>query len=197
MPTPRAVPSDTAPMTGEPAAINTPPPSAHAAASARRGVGGREAVTTSAQYRRSDTTLATPALTIAMAGCHPAGMAVALAPRLRALWLVCLLALTPASPLGLALSGHEADADLHGSTTVGVVHDAADHGIAPEALPEAAADTHCLYCQTASSLRLGWSESRTSLADPALVVVEWPDAPDAALRVRMRLGLPARAPPPA
>lgn len=121
-------------------------------------------------------------------------MAVALASRLRAVWLVCLLALTPASPLGLVLSGHEVDSDLHGST-VGVVHDAADHGIAPEALPDAVADTHCLYCQTASSLRLGWSESRTPLADPAHIVVEWPDASDAALRARMRLGLPARAPP--
>lgn len=118
----------------------------------------------------------------------------ALASRLRALWLVCLLALTPASPLGLVLSGHAADADLHAST-VGVIHDAADHGIAPEALPDAGADTHCLYCQTASSLRLGWSESRTSLVDPALVVIEWPDASEAALRLRMRHALPARAPP--
>jgi len=121
-------------------------------------------------------------------------MVMATALRLRALWLVCLLALTPASPLGLPLSAHAADAERHGPA-VGVVHDAADHGIAPDALPDAAADPHCLYCQTASSLRLGWSESRTSLADPAHIVVDWPDAPDAALRGRMRHALPARAPP--
>ena len=157
-------------------------------------MGGKAALTTSAQYRLSATTAATAALTTFTTRCHPAGMAVALASRLRALWLVCLLALTPASPLGLVVSGHEAEANLHGST-LGLVHDAADHGIAPDALPDAGADTHCLYCQTASSLRLGWSESRTTLADPAHVVVEWPDAPDAALRVRMRHGLPARAPP--
>lgn len=121
-------------------------------------------------------------------------MAVALASRLRALWLVCLLALTPASPLGLGLAGHAPDADLHAST-IGVIHDAADHRIAPEALPDPAADTHCLYCQTASSLRLGWSETHAALADPAHIAVEWPDAPDAALRHRMRHALPARAPP--
>lgn len=121
-------------------------------------------------------------------------MAAALASRLRALWLVCLLALTPASPLGLLLATHDADTDLHGAG-VGVVHDAADHGIAPEALPDTAVDAHCLYCQTASSLRLGWSPTPTTLADPATVVVEWTEAPDAALRVWMRRGLPARAPP--
>lgn len=121
-------------------------------------------------------------------------MAVALASQLRALWLVCLLALTPAGPLGLVLPAHDAAADVHGPLSA-AVHDAADHGIAPEALPVAAGDGHCLYCQTASSLRLGWGEARSALADPAPVIVDWPDAPEAALRARMRHGLPARAPP--
>lgn len=119
-------------------------------------------------------------------------MAGALALRLRALWLVCLLVLTSANPLGL-LTTHAAEADQH--APVAVEHDAADHGIAPGSLPDGDADRHCLYCQFASSTRLGWVETQTRLADPAPVLVDWPDSHDAALRTRMRHGLPARAPP--
>lgn len=120
-------------------------------------------------------------------------MLVALALRLRALWLVCLLALTPASPLGLVLTSHDADQGAH--ATVSVIHDAADHGVAPEPLPDPATDRHCLYCQSASSLRFGWTAAQAHLTDPAQVVVDWPDTVAAALRTRMRHGLPARAPP--
>lgn len=106
---------------------------------------------------------------------------------------MCLLALAPASPLGLALTSHDADAPLHGA--VAVVHDEADHGIAPEPLPDTAGDAHCLYCQTATSLRLGWGHVRVTVFDPSSRRLEWADAPAVAPGVWLRHSLPARAPP--
>ena len=75
-------------------------------------------------------------------------MAVLVATRLRALWLVCLLVLTPAGPLGLVLSGHMTSEDTHAAATV---HDPTDHGISAGALGDVRPDRHCLYCRSASA----------------------------------------------
>ena len=119
-------------------------------------------------------------------------MAVLAATRLRALWLVCLLVLTPAGPLGLILSGHMASEDTHAATTV---HDATDHGISAGALGDVTPDRHCLYCQTASSLRFGWIEAPQHLRAPASTSVDWIELQGGAPRSDSRAALPARAPP--
>lgn len=118
-------------------------------------------------------------------------MAVTLATRLRALWLVCLLVLTPAGPLSLVLSGHAAGEDAH----VAQVHDASDHGISAGALAETAPDRHCLYCQTASSLRFGWVEAAPHPHAPGSSPVVWIELQAGAPRSDSRAALPARAPP--
>ena len=119
-------------------------------------------------------------------------MAVALASRIRTLWLVCLLALAPAGPLGLFLSGHAPGEDTHAAT---LVHDASDHGISAGALGEAGSDWHCLYCQSTSSLRFGFDVTAAHLRAPSCVAVDWPEAEGDLLRTRLRHSLPARAPP--
>ena len=123
---------------------------------------------------------------------HCGGMAVALATRLRALWLVFLLVLAPAGPAGLILSGHLAGADSHVETAV---HNAADHGIAAGDLPVNTPDRHCPYCQTASSLRFGWIEIPQYLRAPASTSVDWIELQGGAPRSDTRAALPARAPP--
>jgi hypothetical protein len=112
--------------------------------------------------------------------------------RLRSLWLVCLLVLTPAGPLTLAFTGHGPGDDAHPAA---VVHDAADHGISAGALPDSAPEPHCLYCQSASSHRFGWIEAPGALHAPAAIVVDWPATDADSLRTRLRHALPARAPP--
>ena len=119
-------------------------------------------------------------------------MGVTLATRLRALWLVCLLVLAPAGPLGLILSGHATGEDTHVSSPL---HDASDHGIAAGALADRAPDRHCLFCQTASSLRFGWTKSPTHLGAPDWSVVSWVSLQGGAPRSDSRAALPARAPP--
>lgn len=119
-------------------------------------------------------------------------MAVVLASRVRALWLVCLLALTPAGPLGLILAGHGPGEDTH---VTALVHDAADHGISAGALTDVGPDRHCLYCQSTSSLRFGWATSGTHLRAPASAPADWPEPEGDLLRTRLRHALPARAPP--
>jgi hypothetical protein len=119
-------------------------------------------------------------------------MAVVLASRARALWLVCLLAFTPAGPLGLTLSGHAPGQDTHAAT---LVHDPSDHGISAGALADVSPDRHCLYCQSTSSLRFGWASPGTHLRAPSSVPVDWPDTAGDRLRTRLRHALPARAPP--
>lgn len=120
-------------------------------------------------------------------------MAVPLATRLRALWLVILLVLAPAGPAGLILSGHVAGADAHAETAM---HNAADHGIAAGALPVNTPDRHCPYCQTASSLRFGWIETPQYLRAPASMSVDWIELQGGAPRSDSRAALPARAPDP-
>ena len=115
-----------------------------------------------------------------------------LATRLRALWLVFLLVLAPAGPAGLILSGHLSGADTHVETAV---HDAADHGIAAGDLPVNTPDRHCPYCQTASSLRFGWTETPQYLRAPASTSVDWIELQGGAPRSDSRAALPARAPP--
>jgi hypothetical protein len=117
-------------------------------------------------------------------------MALALASRLRALWLVCLLALTPAGPLGLLEFAHTGAA-THAAT----IHDPSDHGISAGALDPKQPDRHCLYCQTASTLRFGRVETDTHLRAPAMAPVDWPERRRDALRSRLRHALAARAPP--
>ena len=119
-------------------------------------------------------------------------MAVPLATRMRALWLVFLLVLAPAGPAGLILSGHLAGADSHEGTAV---HDATDHGIAAGELPVSTPDRHCPYCQTASSLRFGWIEIPQYLRAPASTSVDWIELQGGAPRSDSRAALPARAPP--
>jgi hypothetical protein len=119
-------------------------------------------------------------------------MAVALASRVRALWLVCLLALTPAGPLGLIPSGHAPGEDTHAAT---LVHDASDHGISAGALADVNPERHCLYCQSTSSLRFGWASPGTQLRAPSAAPVDWPEVAGDLLRTRLRHALPARAPP--
>jgi hypothetical protein len=119
-------------------------------------------------------------------------MAVTMATRLRALWLVCLLVLAPAGPLGLLLTGHATGEDTHVATPQ---HDAADHGISAGALADHAPDRHCLFCQTASSLRFGWIESPVRLHAPASAAIGWIDLQGGGLRSDSRAALPARAPP--
>ncbi len=119
-------------------------------------------------------------------------MVVTLATRLRALWLVCLLVLGPAGPLGLILSGHAAGEDTH---VLSIVHDPADHGIAPGALPDGAQEGSCLFCQAASSVNIGCLESVATLVAPGRSAVSWSDSRAAAPRAAVRAGLPARAPP--
>ncbi len=118
-------------------------------------------------------------------------MATALSTRIRAFWLACLLALAPAGPLGLLLTSHGPEAE-HG---VALTHDAADHGIAPGSLPDRAPDRHCLYCQTASSLRLGWLSSASVLDAPASAPADAFLWQAVGLRFGLRHALPARAPP--
>ncbi|HTU99001.1 MAG TPA: hypothetical protein VMF13_00570 [Luteitalea sp.] len=113
--------------------------------------------------------------------------------RLRALWLVLLLALAP-GPGALFLAGHASDGAAH--ATAAPVHDPSDHGISAGALGEVTSDRHCLYCQTASSVRFGGLQADARLSTPLAVVVDWPNAPAAALHSRLRQALPARAPPP-
>ncbi len=113
--------------------------------------------------------------------------------RMRALWLACLLAFAPGGPVGLLLTGHAAGEIAHATATP--IHDASDHGISAGALADTAADRHCLYCQTASSLRFGSLEGDTRLAAPVSAAIDWPDTTADALRSRLRQALPARAPP--
>lgn len=115
-----------------------------------------------------------------------------LATRLRALWLVWLLVLAPAGPLGLVLSGHATGADTH---VVAQPHDPLDHGISSGALADHAPDRHCLYCQTASSLRFGWIEAPAHLHAPPSASIVWVDLQSAPARSDARTSLPARAPP--
>lgn len=119
-------------------------------------------------------------------------MAVTLATRLRALWLVCLLVFAPAGSASLLLTGHAPGEDVHAATPV---HDASDHGIAAGALADHAPDRHCLFCQTASSLRFGWVESPLHLRTPASASVRWTDQHGLVRDSGSRLSLPARAPP--
>jgi hypothetical protein len=119
-------------------------------------------------------------------------MAVTLATRLRALWLVLLLVLAPAGPAGLILSGHATGTDSHVEPAV---HDASNHGIAAGALAVHSPDRHCLYCQTASSLRFGWIEVPQYLRAPASTAVDWIELQGGAPRSDSRPALPARAPP--
>jgi hypothetical protein len=119
-------------------------------------------------------------------------MAVTLVARLRALWLVCLLVLTPVGPLGLVLSGHATGQDAH---VTALVHDAADHGLSGGALPDRAPDRHCLFCQTASSLRFGWVETPAHLRAPGSSSITWIDLQGGSPRSDSRAALPARAPP--
>ena len=123
---------------------------------------------------------------------HCDRMAVPLATRLRALWLVFLLVLAPAGPAGLILSGHLAGADPHGETAV---HDPTDHGIAAGELPVNTPDRHCPYCQTASSLRFGWVETPQYLRAPSSTSVDRIELQGGAPRSDSRAALPARAPP--
>jgi hypothetical protein len=120
-------------------------------------------------------------------------MGVTLATRLRALWLVWLLVLAPAGPLGLLLSGHATGESEHAVTSP--VHDATDHGISAGALGESTPDRHCLYCQTASSLRFGWIESPAYLRAPHSASIDWIELQGGAPRSDSRAALPARAPP--
>ena len=120
-------------------------------------------------------------------------MGVTLAPRLRALWLVCLLVLAPAGPLGLLLSGHVTGESEHAVTSP--VHDASDHGISAGALAESTPDRHCLYCQTASSLRFGWIEAPAYLRAPDSASIDWIELQGGAPRSDSRAAVPARAPP--
>ena len=126
------------------------------------------------------------------AGWHCEQMTVGLATRLRALWLACLLVLAPAGPLGLLVSGHATGADSHVDASV---HDAADHGISAGALAEDTPDRHCLYCQTASSLRFGWVEVPQHLRAPSSAAIDWIELQGGAPRSDSRAALPARAPP--
>lgn len=119
-------------------------------------------------------------------------MTAGVATRLRALWLACLLALAPAGPLGLVVSGHATGTDSH---VVTLAHDAADHGISPGAIPDVTPDRHCLYCQTASSLRFGWVEAPQHLRAPLSTTVDWIELQGGAPRSNSRAALPARAPP--
>ena len=119
-------------------------------------------------------------------------MVVPLATRLRALWLACLLVLAPAGPLGLLISGHATGESVH---VTAAVHDAADHGISAGVLPDASPDRHCLYCQTASSLRFGWGGVPVSLLAPASTSIEWIALQGGVPHSDARLALPARAPP--
>jgi hypothetical protein len=119
-------------------------------------------------------------------------VAATLATRLRALWLVCLLVLAPAGPLGLIFYGHATGEDTHVASPQ---HDAADHGISAGALADRAPDRHCLFCQTASSLRFGWVESPVHLDAPASAALSWIDLQGGALRSDSRAAVPARAPP--
>jgi hypothetical protein len=119
-------------------------------------------------------------------------MAVSLATRLRALWLVVLLVLAPAGPAGLIVFGHAAATDPHAEVAL---HDAADHGIAAGALAVNTPDRHCLYCQTASSLRFGWVETPAYLRAPASTSIDWIELQGGAPRSDSRAALPARAPP--
>lgn len=112
--------------------------------------------------------------------------------RLLALWLVCLLVLAPAGPLGLVLSGHATGEDTH---VASLTHDASDHGIAAGALADRGPDRHCLYCQTASSLRFGWMQAPAHLHAPDWSSVAWIDLQGGAPRSDSRAALPARAPP--
>ena len=119
-------------------------------------------------------------------------MAVPLATRFRALWLVFLLVLAPAGPASPILSGHVAGGDAHAEAPI---HDATDHGIAAGALPGHTPDRHCPYCQTASSLRFGWIETPQYLRAPASTTVDWIELQGGAPRSDSRAALPARAPP--
>lgn len=119
-------------------------------------------------------------------------MAVTLATRLRALWLVGLLVLSQAGPLGLFLTGHAPGEESHVTT---LVHDASDHGISAGALPDTTPDRHCLFCQTASSLRFGWIEARALVYAPGSASISWVDLQGGSPRSDSRAALPARAPP--
>lgn len=117
---------------------------------------------------------------------------VGLVTRLGALWLAWLLVLVPAGPLGLVMFGHSTGADSHASTSV---HDASDHGISAGTLADLAPDRHCLYCQTASSLRLGWASTPERLPAPVWTAVDSIELQGGAPRSDSRTALPARAPP--
>lgn len=119
-------------------------------------------------------------------------MAATLATRLRALWLVWLLALAPAGPLGLILSGHATGEETH---AVAVQHDPSDHGISAGALAEHGPDRHCLFCQTASSLRFGGIQASARLHAPHSAAIDWIEWRRPSLRSDARATLPARAPP--
>jgi hypothetical protein len=119
-------------------------------------------------------------------------MAVPLATRFRALWLVLLLVLAPAGPASLLFSGHVAGGDAHVGTPV---HDASNHGVAAGTLPAATHERHCPYCQTASSLRFGWIETPQYLRAPASTSIDWIELQGGAPRSDSRAALPARAPP--
>lgn len=119
-------------------------------------------------------------------------MAVPLATRFRALWLVFLLVFAPAGPTSLIISGHVAGGDAHAEAPI---HNAADHGIAAGTLPANTPERHCPYCQTASSLRFGWVETPQYLRAPASTSVDWIELQGGAPRSDSRAALPARAPP--
>lgn len=119
-------------------------------------------------------------------------MGVALATRMRALWLVCLLVFAPVGPAGLILSGHPTGEETHAPT---VAHDASDHGISAGALAEASPDQHCLYCQSASTHRFGWVEASAHPQAPSSTPIVWADLQEGAPRSDSRAALPARAPP--
>lgn len=111
--------------------------------------------------------------------------------RFRAFWLVCLLAVSPTGVLTL-LAGHAPGQDGHDSI---LVHDPADHAVSAGALAAAAGDRECLFCQAASTLRLGSDPVASRLEPPAVADL----APTTQTSHRLRTTLPrallARGPP--
>ena len=169
------------------------PARAHAAAMGNDRTGWRRAATAGRTVWPVSTRVGNARLDEARRRWHCGRMAVTLVARLRALWLVCLLVLAPVGPLGLVLSGHATGQDAH---VTALVHDAADHGLSGGALPDRAPDRHCLFCQTASSLRFGWVETPGTSAPPARR--RSPGSTCRAgprVRIRARLCRPAHRPP--
>lgn len=115
-----------------------------------------------------------------------------MATRCRALWLVCLLALSPWGSLVVLVAAHAPGGEQHAAV---VAHDASNHGIDAGALAATATDRDCLFCQSVSTLRPGLGSRATRLLPPGDSDAARHGSQRHRLPSAARQAVPARGPP--